>query len=258
MAFGTKTNERPGTRAQIRYLRVSAYKAREVLDLVRGKHVRDADEILGLVERDVARDIRKCLASAVANAANNDGQDPEALFVSACYADEGPTLKRWRPRARGRATRIRKRTCHITVIVSRLAEDDLRRRLERTAAARPTATGGRRTTAGQAASRRARVAKSRGPAESHDHETDHDHDHDHETEQATPAEAADVNEGLPDSELVADEAASATEPTEPVADEAASVDEPTGVDEPAEPAAADEAGEDAPSAAAADEKKDKD
>ena len=104
-----KTNERPGTRAQVRYVRVSAYKAREVLDLIRGKHVGDADEILGLVERDIAQIIRKCLASAVANAVNNDSQDPEALFVSACYADEGPTLKRWRPRARGRATRIRKR-----------------------------------------------------------------------------------------------------------------------------------------------------
>jgi large subunit ribosomal protein L22 len=112
-----KTNERPGTRAQVKYVRVSAYKAREVLDLIRGKHVADADEILEFVERDIAIIIRKALASAVANATNNDGQDPEALFVSACYADEGPTLKRWRPRARGRATRIRKRTCHITIEV---------------------------------------------------------------------------------------------------------------------------------------------
>src|SRR4051794_14011061 len=123
-----KTNERPGTRAQVRYVRVSAYKAREVLNLIRGKHVADADEILQFVERDIAIIIRKALASAVANAANNDGQDPEALFVSACFADEGPTLKRWRPRARGRATRIRKRTCHITVIVSRLPDEELTRR----------------------------------------------------------------------------------------------------------------------------------
>ena len=78
-----KTNERPGTRAQVRYVRVSAYKAREVLDLIRGKHVADADEILQFVERDIAIIIRKALASAVANATNNDGQDPEALFVSA-------------------------------------------------------------------------------------------------------------------------------------------------------------------------------
>ena len=73
------------------------------------------------------------LASAVANARNNDQLDPDELFVSACFADEGTTLKRWRPRARGRATRIRKRTCHITVIVSRLPEDRLERRRARQA-----------------------------------------------------------------------------------------------------------------------------
>src|SRR4051794_41240391 len=128
-----KTNERPGTRAQVRYVRVSAYKAREVLNLIRGKHVADADEILQFVERDIAIIIRKALASAVANAANNDGQDPEALFVSACFADEGPTLKRWRPRARGRATRIRKRTCHITLVVSRLPDRELQARRARQA-----------------------------------------------------------------------------------------------------------------------------
>ena len=100
-----KTNERPGTHAQARYIRISAYKAREVLDLIRGKHVNDADEILQLVERDVAIPIRKLLASALANAMNNDSQDPDTLFVAACYADEGPTLKRWRPRSRAGRTR---------------------------------------------------------------------------------------------------------------------------------------------------------
>ena len=75
--------------------------------------------------------IGKVLASAVANAAHNDQQNPEELYVSACYADEGTTLKRWRPRARGRATRIRKRTCHITIIVSRLPDDRLERRRAR-------------------------------------------------------------------------------------------------------------------------------
>ena len=185
---GTKTNERPGTRAQVRYLRVSAYKAREVLDLIRNKHVADADQILQFVERDVAMPVRKCLASAVANAENNDSQDPEALYVSACYADEGPTLKRWRPRARGRATRVRKRTTHVTIIVSRLPEAEIRRRAERESAAQ-AATGGRRPTQSQAAARRSRVARSRQreravetPAtEAHDHDdTDVDGD-------ATPA-----------------------------------------------------------------------
>ncbi len=158
MAFGAKTNERPGTRAVVRHVRMSAYKAREVLDLIRGKHVSEADDILALVERDAAIVIRKALASAVANAQNNDGQDPETLFVSACYADEGPTLKRWRPRARGRATRIRKRTCHITVIVSRMADDDIARREAKQAS---TGRSGRRATQGSAAARRDRVARSR-------------------------------------------------------------------------------------------------
>ncbi len=164
-----KTNERPGTRAQVRYVRVSAYKAREVLDLIRGKHVAEADEILEFVERDIAIIIRKALASAVANATNNDGQDPEGLYVVACYADEGPTLKRWRPRARGRATRIRKRTCHITVIVARGTAEQLRIRNERIARSGRSGAG----VAGRA-SRRARVAKSRAA------EHTHDHDHDHE------------------------------------------------------------------------------
>ena len=74
----------------------------------------EAADILRFVERDAAVIVGKVLDSAVANAANNDGLDPEELYVSACYADEGTTLKRWRPRARGRATRIRKRTSHIT------------------------------------------------------------------------------------------------------------------------------------------------
>jgi len=152
---GVKTNEAPGTRAVLRHYRMSAYKAREVLDLVRGKDADRAEEILNATPREAARVVGKVLASAVANARNNDQLDPDELYVSACYADEGTTLKRWRPRARGRATRIRKRTCHITVIVSRLPEDRLERRRSR----RATETSGLRSR---------RVAASRrgeGPAE---------------------------------------------------------------------------------------------
>ncbi|MGH9178032.1 MAG: 50S ribosomal protein L22, partial [Acidimicrobiales bacterium] len=131
---GVKTNEREGTRAVLRNGRVSAYKVRPVLDLIRGQDVAEARDTLALCERDAAVLVGKLLTSAVANAENNDGLDPEELYVSACYADEGPTAKRWRPRARGRATQIRKRSCHITVIVSRLPEDRLTRLRARQAA----------------------------------------------------------------------------------------------------------------------------
>ncbi|HUE58176.1 MAG TPA: 50S ribosomal protein L22, partial [Acidimicrobiales bacterium] len=109
---GLKTNEREGTRAVLRHTRISAYKVREVLDLVRGKPVHEAEDILRFSDRDAAITVGKVLHSAVANAENNDELDPEELYVSACFADEGTTIKRWRPRARGRATRIRKRTSH--------------------------------------------------------------------------------------------------------------------------------------------------
>ena len=164
MAFGVKTNERPGTRCEVRYVRMSASKARVVLDLIRGKTIREAAEILAFTERSAAEVLAKALNSAVSNAINNDGQAAEELYVSACFADEGPTLKRWRPRARGRATRIRKRTCHITLIVSRLSEERLtvRRNAE---AAKAISRGGRGRTARDAAEvRRRRVAGSRPDA----------------------------------------------------------------------------------------------
>ncbi len=132
---GVKTNEREGTRAVLRHSRMSASKARQVLDQIRGMDADRALETLDLGDREAAGVIRKVLASAVANAVHNDGLDAEELFVSACYADEGSTLKRWRPRARGRATRIRKRTCHVTVIVSRLPEDRIARRRAKQSAA---------------------------------------------------------------------------------------------------------------------------
>ena len=172
MSFGVKTNEgarpgvhepheRPGTRAQVKYVRMSAYKARVVLDLVRGMDVEEAESTLRFTEREAARVVRKCLLSAVANAQNNDGIDPETLYVSACFADEGMTIKRWRPRARGRATRIRKRTCHITVIVSPRSAEELEARRRRDEAR--GATGGRRArTAAEA--RATRVARSRAAA----------------------------------------------------------------------------------------------
>lgn len=161
MAFGVKTNERPGTRCEVRYVRMSASKARVVLDLIRNKSVREAAEILAFTERVAAEVLAKALNSAVSNAITNDGQSPDELFVSACFADEGPTLKRWRPRARGRATRIRKRTCHITIIVSRYSDERLEI-LRKADEARTARRGGRgRTARDVSETRRRRVAGSR-------------------------------------------------------------------------------------------------
>lgn len=120
-----KTNERPGTRAQVKHVRSSASKAREVLNLIRNKSFQEASDLLMFSERRISDTVQKCLNSAAANAENNDGISSEELYVTACYADEGPTMKRWRPRARGRATRILKRTCHITIILARYTPEEL-------------------------------------------------------------------------------------------------------------------------------------
>ena len=157
--------ERSGTKASALYLRVGAWKARAVLDLIRGLPVREADEVLQFTDREVATTVRKVLASAVANAVHNDEQDAEELYVKACFADEGPTLKRFTPRARGRAGRIKKRTCHITIVVARLDDDRLEvvqaRHAKRAAAGR-RGRGGAAATSTQ--SRRARVERSRARA----------------------------------------------------------------------------------------------
>jgi large subunit ribosomal protein L22 len=109
------TQDRDIVRAQARYVRCSARKARLVLEHIRGKQATEAKAILAFATRAAARDAGKVLASAIANAETNNGYDVDDLVVVAAYADEGPTLKRWRPRARGRVNRIRKRTCHITI-----------------------------------------------------------------------------------------------------------------------------------------------
>ena len=104
--------------AQAKHVRQSPYKVRRVLDLVRGLPVDEARSVLEFTNRRSADTIKKVLNSAVANAEHNFALDADELLVAEAYADEGPTLKRWRPRARGRATRIRKRTSHITIVVA--------------------------------------------------------------------------------------------------------------------------------------------
>ena len=105
-------------RAQAKYVRSSARKARLVMDHVRGRPVADARALLRHSPRGVARDVERLLNSAIANAENNHDLVGDDLYVKEIYADEGPTLRRFRPRAQGRATRIRKRTSHLTVALS--------------------------------------------------------------------------------------------------------------------------------------------
>src|ERR1043165_8248542 len=113
----TKDAQAPGARAVARHVRLSATKARRVVNLVRGLPAKEALTVLQFAPHTASEPVYKVLASAIANAENNDRLDPDALLVSAAYVDEGPTLKRFRPRAQGRAYRLRKRTCHITIAV---------------------------------------------------------------------------------------------------------------------------------------------
>ena len=151
----TTTTEYPSATAVARFVRISPTKARRVIDLVRGKSVTEALDILRWAPQDASEPVAKVIASAAANAQNNEGLDPSTLVVATVYADGGPTAKRIRPRAQGRAFRIRKRTSHITVIVE----------------SRPSREGGRggasASSASAARSRRAqgsKAAASKAPA----------------------------------------------------------------------------------------------
>ena len=145
-----------GARSTHKFARLSASKARVVLDLIRDDDLEQAREELQFCDRGAATVISKVLESAVSNAENNENLSADELYVAECWADEGPTLKRWRPRARGRATRINKRTCHITVVVAQLSEEELEMR------AASLAASGRRSAAQD---RAARVAASKDTEE---------------------------------------------------------------------------------------------
>jgi large subunit ribosomal protein L22 len=249
-AAALKTNEgRPGTRAVARHVRVSARKAREVLNLIRGESYGRANEIVTFSERSVASVVGKCLDSAVANAEHNDQVPAEELFVSACYADEGPTLKRWRPRARGRATPIHKRTCHITVVVSRYTPEELERMAAQDAL-RDRAGASTRA----AVSRRERVEKSRAAEAAR--EAEHEHDHDDEAADEAAVDAVETDETVE-----ADEAVEATDEvveTDEASDEAAETDDAVEIAEATDDAvevveATDDATDDAVEEAAVEE-----
>jgi len=222
MARGAKLNEgqthaqyvageRHGTKATAKHVRFSATKARVVLDLVRGLPIQRADEVLQFTERAAAHDVRKVLASAVANATDTNNAaylgDADELFVLACFADEGATLRRFRPRARGRATRIRKRTCHITVVVARMSD-------QRLAVEQARAEG---ASASSAASRRARVERSRARAEAAKAGVEADDTTDEVVEAADAVdEAVETTEVQGFADVAADEVAESVETTEEV------------------------------------------
>ncbi len=149
MSTATVT-EYPSATAKARFVRVSPTKARRVIDLVRGKSVAEALDILRWAPQAASEPVAKVIASAAANAQNNDGLDPATLVVATIHADEGPTAKRIRPRAQGRAFRIRKRTSHITVIVE----------------SRPDNKKNAGTSASAARSRRAQGSKAAGAQKS--------------------------------------------------------------------------------------------
>ena len=155
----------PAARASARYVRSSASKARAVLDLIRGESCERADEILQFSERRISQTVSRCLDSAIANAEHNANLPATELYVAACYADQGPTLKRWRPRARGRATPIMKRTCHITIVLARYSLEEREARAERGLAGGAAAEVRRRRVEASRAAEEDEVAGEEAPLE---------------------------------------------------------------------------------------------
>jgi len=118
----TLLGDEPGAFAVARYVRVTPMKARRVVDMIRGAKVEDALPVLRFAPQAASEVVFKLLESAVSNAATTEGLEPGSLVVTKAMVDEGPTMKRFRPRAQGRASRILKRTCHITLVVQPVEE----------------------------------------------------------------------------------------------------------------------------------------
>ena len=138
MAQGTAVAEDRRARATARYVRMTPMKVRRVVDLIRGMEAREALSVLRFAPQAASEPVAKVLASAVANAEHNQKLDPASLVVSVAYVDEGPTLKRFRPRAQGRAFRINKRTSHITIEVVSVATATQNRPAKKAAPAKAT------------------------------------------------------------------------------------------------------------------------
>lgn len=193
---------RPGTSAHLHSYRSAASKVRQILDMIRDKHVGEAITLLEFSDREAARTVRKLIESAMANASHNDGLDPNELYIAACFADEGRSGYAVRYRAKGRGARVKKSTCHITIVLERLPEERLTRIRNMGEARRADrarrVTGGRRGVAERAAAAGRETAA---------HDRDHDHDHDGVVDAVAdvPAEEAvndNVNADIIDTEVI--------------------------------------------------------
>jgi large subunit ribosomal protein L22 len=194
--MSTETPTTPTVRARVQHLRVSPYKVRQVLALIRGLSAEDASRVLQLCQKDAAGDVLKVLDSAIANAENNRQLPVDELYVWRAFADEGPTRKWGQPRARGRYFRVRHRSSHLTIELARYNEDELEERRRREEAS--SARGGGRT----AQRRRAeRVRRSRAAQRG----DDHDHDHDHEVAEEIAPEIGPAGEEEIEATLERDE-----------------------------------------------------
>lgn len=220
-----------GAKATHRFARLSASKARVVLNLIRDEDLGLARDRLRFCERGAAEVVSKVLESAVANATNNEQLEADELYVAECWADEGPVLKRWRPRARGRATRIHKQTCHITVIVAQLSAEELEMR-----EARLAASGAQTATAARAA----RVAASRAASGTQEADTTDD------------AAAEDVDDEADD--IAAGEPDEAEDATAEAADAVAEADGPEAADTAEQAGEDDAAGDPDPEAVSPEER----
>jgi large subunit ribosomal protein L22 len=200
------TTDMPGARATVRYLPVSPYKIRQVLDLVRGLPVDDAIRVLQLSPKGAADNVMKLLDSAIANAEHNRAIPAEELYLAQAWCDEGPTRKSGQPRARGRYFRVRKRSSHVTIVLARFDADELAERRRR------EESSGR----GAASAQRQRAERVRRSRQRQEPAHDHDHDHDHDEEPAvdeTAPEATAANEAQTDEAVAADAADAADDAT---------------------------------------------
>jgi len=215
-------------RATVRYLPVSPYKIRQVLDLVRRMPVDDAVRVLQLCEKDAADNVLKLLDSAVANAEHNRAIPAEELYISEIWCDEGPTRKSGQARARGRYFRVRKRSSHVTVVLTRYEAEELaERRRREESSGRGAATAQRR--------RSERVRRSRQSQAAPEHDHDHDHDHDHAEEAAVDETPVAAVEAPTEADTVEEATADETTAEETTAEETTA--------EPTEATDGDEAGE---------------